>query len=332
MRYLLPPDQQLLDRLAREPGVLTVAPRLMFSGMASHGESTISFIGEAVDPVREEPFENAITITEGTALPPGDTSGVMLGKGLATNLDVKAGDRIVLLVNKSGGSIRAVEVTVRGCFSTALKAYDDVALRVPLVVAKNLLGVTGTHIWAVLLTRTENTDEAAKRIGKLLPAAGFEIVPWYQLSDFYNKSAALFAKQVLVEKLIIAVIIILSISNIMTMSVIERTREIGTMMALGTAGRKILTMYLVEGALLGMIGGVIGLMLGGLLAVLISKIGIPMPAPPGMPSGYRAEILVTYQAAIEALCLAVATTVLASLHPAWLASRQVIVDALRHGR
>jgi putative ABC transport system permease protein len=77
---------------------------------------------------------------------------------------------------------------------------------------------------------------------------------------------------------------------------------------------------------------VIGLLLGFVLASMISAVGIPMPPPPGMARGFTAEILVTGQLALDALVLALSTTLLASLYPAWKASRMDIVDALRHGR
>ena len=122
---------------------------------------------------------------------------------------------------------------------------------------------------------------------------GLQIVPWYQLADFYNKTVALFSKQVAVMKLIIAVIIILSISNTLTMSVLERTGEIGTSMALGIKRAQILAQFVGEGAIIGVIGGVVGVGLGLLLAFAISAFGIPMPPPPGMARSFVGEVRVT---------------------------------------
>jgi ABC-type transport system, involved in lipoprotein release, permease component len=85
-----------------------------------------------------------------------------------------------------------------------------------------------------------------------------EFVPWYRLADFYNKTAELFSRQVAVLRIIIAVIIVLSISNSMMMSVLERTAEIGTALALGTRRGGILRQFLTEGASLGVFGGLLG--------------------------------------------------------------------------
>jgi putative ABC transport system permease protein len=116
------------------------------------------------------------------------------------------------------------------------------------------------------------------------------------------------------------------------MSVMERTVEIGTSMALGVQRRRILQLFLTEGLLLGVIGGMLGISLGYIAAIAISAVGIPIPAGPGFSHDFVAQIIITPQIVLEALLLAVVTTLLASIYPAWRASRLVIVDALRHNR
>ena len=132
--------------------------------------------------------------------------------------------------------------------------------------------------------------------------------------------------------LLIALIVILSISNTLSMAVIERTGEIGTSMALGVRRSGILQLFIWEGALLGLLGGLIGVALGYALGALISAIGIPMPPPPGMARGYIGQIAISPALAMDGLMLAFVTTLLASIAPAWKASRMNIVDALRHQR
>jgi putative ABC transport system permease protein len=125
---------------------------------------------------------------------------------------------------------------------------------------------------------------------------------------------------------------VLSISNTMMMGITERTREIGTSMALGVTRRGILALFVSEGVWLGALGGALGLFLGFAFASIISTVGIPMPPPPGMAHGYTGQILITPRLAVEAFALAVVTTLVASLFPAWKASRLVIVEALRHNQ
>jgi putative ABC transport system permease protein len=330
--YLLPASGAALDTLAKEPGVTAVAPRLFFSGLVSYGETTISFVGEAVSPGRETELSRSLIVAEGTTLRDNDPGGVLFGLGLARNLGVKVGDRVVLVVTKRSGGINAAELTIRGLFSTVTKAYDDSALRLPIDTARQLLGVQGAHAWVVLLDDTRRTEAVAASLRSRLSPGEFQVVPWYDLADLYNKTVSLFSKQVEVVRIIIAAIIVLSITNTMMMGVIERTGEIGTSLALGVRRRGILGLFICEGAILGIFGGLIGLLLGFALAALISAIGIPMPPPPGMAHGFIGQILITPRLMAEAFILAVATTLAASVFPAWKASRLAIVDALRHNR
>jgi putative ABC transport system permease protein len=332
LEYLLPADAVARERIARLPGVEAVAPRLAVTGLVSHGNATLSFFGEGIDPTLEARFERFVLIASGQPLAASEPRGIIVGKGLADNLGLVVGDQVVLVTNRRSGGIHAVEVRVRGLFSSATKAYDDSALRMPIDVARELLGTKGANAWVVILDDTGRTDAVAAKIRDIVAGDRLEVVPWYRLADFYNKTVALFSKQMGVLKLIIAVIIILSISNTLMMSVLERTSEIGTMMALGTTRRTILRRFVGEGAVLGVVGGVIGVSTGVAAAFAISAIGIPMPPPPGVAHGFVGEIRATFPLVTDAFVLAVATTLLASFYPAWKASRMIIVDALRHAR
>jgi putative ABC transport system permease protein len=332
MAYLLPRDEAMRTRIAGVPGVSAVAPRLAVSGLMSHGDATLSFFGEGIDPVLEAPFDRFVLIDAGKPLSGTDPEGIIVGKGLAENLGVHVGDKVVLIVTRPTGGINGVEVTIRGIFATATKAYDDAAIRMPIGVARRLLNVSGAHAWVVILDDTARTDEVASEVQRIVAADHLDVVPWYRLADHYNKTVELFSKQVAVLKAIVATIIVISISNILTMGVLERTPEIGTMMALGTTRRTILRRFVGEGAVLGVLGGMLGALAGVALAAAISTVGISMPPPPGVSRGFTGEIRTTLPLVLGAFTLAVVTTLIASCYPAWKASRMVIVDALRLAR
>ncbi|MBL8443615.1 MAG: ABC transporter permease [Zoogloeaceae bacterium] len=329
--YLLPESIAALGA-ASDPRIRTVAPRLAFSGLISKGDDTVSFVGEGIDPQAEAPITRAIVIVEGKDLTNAPEDSVLLGEGLAANLGARPGDKVVLLSTTAEGNVNAVELNVAGLFQTITKAYDDTALRAPIEVARRLMRVEGATSWAILLDHTNSTDAAIADLRMRLPAAEFEIIPWTELADFYNKTVELFTKQVGVVRFLIAFIVVLSISNTLTMAVIERTSEIGTAMAIGVRRRGILVQFIWEGALLGVLGGVLGVVLGFILSEIISAIGIPMPPPPGMARGYIGQIAISPGLAIDAWLLAFLTTLAASIFPALKASRLNIVDALRHQR
>jgi len=330
--YLLPRQSADLDAIRKFPTVRVLAPRVAFNGLISHGDATVSFIGEGVNPEAEREAIPTFHIPSGQRLSSEAPKGILIGRGLAENLGVKVGDTVVLLANTPGGGVNAVECTVRGLFTTVSKAWDDSALTVPLPLAEQLLRVSGSHRWVLVLNDTTLTDQTIAALRARFSASDLEFVPWYEMADFYNKVVALLSKQIAVVQLIIAIIIILSISNTMMMNVLERTSEIGTCLAIGRSRRQILRQFVYEGMTIGVLGGALGISLGMLLATLISTIGIPMPPPPGMSEGYNGEILLTVPLVINALLLALGTTFVASLYPAWKASRLEIVDALRHNR
>lgn len=330
--YVLPENSPQRRAIESTPGVHLVAPRLAVTGLISHGETTVAFVADGVDPKKEAELSKALRIVEGRNLSDVTAKEVILGRGLALGLDVRPGATVALLANASGGGINAVEAKVVGIFISANQAYDDAALRLPIGQAQSLLRVTGAHAWLVLLNDTERTDDFLAQFHTRFPASAdkLEFVPWYQQADFYNKTVALFTQQMNVLRLIIGFIIVLSISNMLVMNVLERTGEIGTLLAIGFKRKKILQLFAIEGLLLGLVGASLGLIVGYGLAELISAIGIPMPPPPGMEEGYTGKIRMTVNVMVTAFLIAFITTALAGLYPAWKASRLQIINALRH--
>lgn len=329
--FLLPADAPQRTLAEKSAHVRSLAPRLRFTGLLGLAGNTLSFLGEGRDPDREVGGEDALIVEAGAPLSNKEASQVLLGRGLADNLGAKVGDTVVLLVNRRGGALGGVEATVGGIFSTQTKAYDDVALQVPYALANELLQAEGAHAWVLYLDETRNTEAVSASLGRAL-GPEFAVVPWYEAADFYQKTVQLFSRQVLVMKVIIALVVILSISNTMMMTVMERTNEIATSLALGVRRSRVLSRFLFEGGFIGLAGGVAGVALGYLLAEVISTVGIPMPPPPGMARGFVGQILVTPALVRDAVLIAVATALVASVYPAWKASRMVIAEALRQGR
>ena len=326
------PDDDAQARIAHYAHVVSVTPRLGLSGLVSRGDTTLAFVGEGLDPTHDVAARSLDDLVAGKPLDAGDPAGVLVGEGLAISLSAKPGDKAVLLLSLARGGVNASDVAVRGIFRTVSKSYDDVAVRMPLALAQRLLRTRAADVWIITLDRTESTAETLAALRADPSLRDLVFVPWTALADFYNKAAALYARQFRVMLVLIAIIIVLSITNTMTMNVTERTAEIGTMRAVGTPRRGVMRIFLFEGMVLGLIGGLAGIALGWVVNVLASWIGIPMPPPPGMRHAFVAGASFSLALAGPAFLLAVATTVVASVHPAIRASRLVIVDALRAAR
>lgn len=327
-RFVIPVDSPQRDAIAHIPGVRVVGARLTVSGLASHGDTTVPFAAEGVEPGLDRRIATDLVV-DGDPLDPAAATGVVLGLGLARALNVTRGDKVTFITATASGGMSGVEGVVRGLFSTGVKAYDDLAVRMPLPMAQQLARVKGAQLWVIRLADTSLTDEAVKDVRQIVAGSGMEVRTWYELSDFYRKTVTLMSRQMAVVAVLIAVILVLGIANVLMMSTLERTREIGTMLAMGTSRRSVLRIHLAEGVLLGGAGAVLGVTAGILLAAAISWVGIPMPPPPGRNVGYDARIMLELPVIVNAILLAFASAAVAGVYPAWKASRMPIVDALR---
>lgn len=344
-RYLIEKPEAITPLIRQIRGVKTVTKRIEFAGLLSTGETTISCLGQGIEPQNEPtmllseadskktdlPSLAGTIIEKGQPLSNDKPFEVILGRGLAENIGASPGDGLILVGHTIAGSINALDVIVRGVFFTSSKAFDDHFLRLTLSSAQRLLHTNSVQSLVVQLNHTEDTQRVKKELVKVFQenAHDMEVKTWDELSAFYTKTKAFFMRLFLVLKLVIAIIVILSIYNTMTMSVLERINEIGTIMALGMKRRNVLKLFLCEGALLGIFGGILGLTVGIGLTTLVSHIGIPMPPPPGATINWHSEPLIDSSSLIFSFVLSIVTALISSWYPALKASRLEIATALR---
>lgn len=316
---------------ATHPGTL-VSGRLSFAGLIGFGERTVGFLGEGVEPGNEAALSKAVRLSAGASLSEAEPAQAILGEGLARSLGVGVGDRVTLLANLPGGGVNAVEVTVAGLFHTSTKAYDDRALRLPIATARRLTRLQGFSRLMVLLPDTDAAVPAAERLRAALAADPVTVKPWTELADFYNKTVDLFRRQLGFVRGVILALVLLTVFNAMARSVMERQREIGTMMALGARRAVVARRFVGEALVTGALGAATGVLLGAGIAYLVNRIGIPMPPPPGTAHGFTGGIEFSRGGAALAFASMLAVSAAASFGPAMRAARLNPVDALRAER
>lgn len=337
--YIIEDFNEFNLRYSKLPHVRFIMPRTQFSGLISNGDTTGSFIGLGVDTAKEGEMSSfsigsgpAIRITSGRYLREGDKNVIIIGKGLSAAIGAKAGERVTLLTNTESGSINGVTVEVAGIFESFQKEFDDRAIQMPIETTQNLLRIGNKFQTAVFLVEDSfYVDSTVNLLNETFLNNGeqYEIRTWESLAIFHNASVALFSRIFLVINIVIAIIVVLGIANSISMSIFERTREIGTIMAIGTKPNQVVMQYLLEGIIIGVFGGIAGIVVGVIVAKIASIFGIPMPPPPGATRPWVAKVtppLLIYIRAFATVSLAGA---IASLYPAIRASRLRIVDALR---
>ncbi len=344
--YLIENPGEIAGLIQELEGVETVTQRIGFAGLLSTGENTVSCIAQGIEPDQEPmvrladldtprqdlPSLSGSVIELGDLLDAQEPYTAILGRGLAASLGAHVGDGLILVSHTVGGTINALDVTVKGTFYTSSKVFDDHTLRLPLGTAQQLLQTDAVQSLVILLHRTDDTARIKEEMAWRFDRRGLplEIKTWEELSDFYQKTRALFARMFLVLKIVIAIIVILSIFNTMNMAVLERTSEIGTIMALGEKRAGVVRLFLYEGAILGAVGGASGLAAGVALTAAVQRIGIPMPPPPGATMPWFSEPLIVPDVLLYAFGLALMTSLLSSVYPAYKASRLEVAEALRH--
>ncbi len=328
----LPYDDALLSRVRAVPGVTGVTGRIAFSGLVSNGLSQTMFVGRGLDLATERqavPRAGFDVLPGGRALAEGDHAHAILGNELARSFDAGPSSRVTLSSSSPKGRANSLDVAVEGLSVSSLPFENKRVVTVPLKLAQELLGMEGRV--TELAVAVEDLKELERIASELSTALGprYEVHTWQELQPLVRD---VITRQRFVMALISAilfVIILTGIVNTMLMSVFERVREIGTMLAVGMRRRQVLRMFLLEAGVLGLLGGVGGALLGSGLVRAMGARGIEMAVMTsgGSNSVLRPELDSSF--VMMTVVVAVVGALLAAAWPAWKASRLHPVEALR---
>lgn len=331
-KYLIDDGEALKAKLLKSvPGIDQAISRLGFTGVINNGRRDLGIVGEGIEPDGEAKLGTFLRYLEGRALSNNDIDGIVVGEGVARSLGLKIGDRVTVVMTLAAGAVNTLDFELVGVFQSFSKEFDARAVRISLEAAKTLMDTNGIHLLVVQLNDTATTAASLSATNQELAKLGLEAQAWYALSDFYEKTVELYDRQFGVLRLIILIMVLLSVINSVNMTLFERTREFGTMRAIGDRSDWVFRLIMIESFWLGLIGGLVGMILGCLAALGISAIGIPMPPPPNANLGYTALIRLDVTSVLVAGAIGFIACVLAAIFPARRAAKADIVEALRHG-
>ena len=324
--------------LDETPGIEAYSKRIKFGGMYSNYLETTNIRVNGVMPDRELATCPGIVdrivggATEGASLKPGE---IWLPKLLADGLGIKPGDEGVIIATNDDGSVNGVSLKVTGILESATGPggrdayihFQDAAelLRMePPEVSEIAVRVADSgQVDAVFAGLQAGLGGEVNQKGKPM----FEVHTWEKLHPFANvaRSVDLVTRFMLV---VLVAVVLVAVVNVMMMAVYERTREIGTMAALGTQPSTILGLFVTEGLLLGALGAVAGLLIGLAAVYAMNLVGVTMAF--GQNANLVLHPAVTVGQVVLVALLVIALAVLGSLQPAFRASRLDPIEALRH--
>lgn len=319
-----------LDALLRkQPGVVLASPRLSASGLVSNGKVSTIFIAEGEAPEAANRIRQHDTRLQ--RLDPAKPNAGLVSQQLADILGAKPGSDLVTFTSTLAGQTNALDLEMLKAYDTGTAATNDKSLRLPLDFVQRLLDTDGASRVVVLYADGTDADAARATLAPQLKAAGFdvEIRSWVELSSFYRQVKNLFDLIFLFLFSIVFVVVLMSIVNTLSMSVMERVREIGTLRALGMRRLGIVQIFAAEGAALGALGCVIGVVLTLALSFAVNA-GHVSYTPPSSSNPVPLTIAILPGMQAVTLGLLALVAMLAACWPARRAAHIEIVDALGH--
>ena len=326
------------EALKANPAVETWSPRVKFGGMYSNFAETTSIRVNGIDPAREAA---TVPMLQGRMVE-GPKDGALVEKGqivipllLSRGMKTKVGDTVVVVATNRDGSVNGKTFVVRG-ITESISGPGGRDGYIHIDDARELLRMTEAEVSeiAVRLKDFSRLDKVSSQLRTGLESLTnkegkpvLEVHTWDQLSPFATL-ARMIDMLTLFIKIMLVSIVLVAVMNVMIMAVFERIREIGTIAAIGTPPSRILSLFLAEGLMLGLVGTVVGTVLS-----LAAIFGINLWSPTFAFGQQQNLVMAPTIATGDVLTIAVLVVIVAivaSLQPAWKASRMDPISALRH--
>lgn len=326
----MPADAAFLSRLRSVPHVQAIAPRIPCGGLVSTRDLAVFAAFIAVDPAEESRVCPQLFsgLKTGHAIDPQHTSGSVLTQLLASRIGAGLGDAVALVSTDRDGVMNAIELPLSGVVKdVGQHVAEKKIVYVPLARVQELLRMPNraTEL-AVRIDDLAQVDAVATALRQQL-GPDFEVVTYRDLIKFDEEASRSRDQGGAWITYIFLSLSLLGIINTMLTSVRERTREIGTMMAIGIRKGHILSLFLTEAALLGSLASGLGLGVATLLVIQLGRQGLTLPADDGV-STFTVHPYIGAGFVLQIFFIAVLGALLAAFYPALRASRLRPIQAL----
>jgi putative ABC transport system permease protein len=356
-RYMLTKQElaQIKAMVAKAlPGAIVI-PRVFTTGLISNGKISTTFMAMGIAPSDQMILRGPFRDSPGL-LSHAKPTGVTLAEGLADTLGLKLGDEASIFTSTVSGQANALDVDVTGLTNTGHAVTNDRLLIMPLALSQDLIDTPEraamvTVLLPIATLPPQKMDQKARlllaytlkspseaesalmkrTLEQSFKSAGlnFQVRTWQEMSAFYRQVSALYDIIFAVMLSVVMTIVVLSIFNAMSMAVIERTREIGTLRAIGLRRSKVIGLFIIEALLLILLGVMVGLVLTTIVRYGVNAADIQYNAP---STTTWVPLYIGFdwaKTSLAALILA-ALALLAALLPARRAASNAIIDSLAH--
>ena len=321
-------------------GVSNAIVRIMGQAMFASASKTIGGMFLAVDPSQESPDQNLLlrSLIQGQLFPGADGLGIVVGSKMAKKLNLRIGKKLVYTTTDVSGEIVSEIARVTGIFETGVGEVDGALVLLPINSVRAILHYDDED--ATLVAVSVNDQRYAERIrDKIAAEVGNplrEVLTWKQTQTELASIITMDKSGNYITQVLIGLLIAAGILNTLLMSVLERTREFGVMMAVGMSPATLFKLVLVESFWLALIGLAVGIIITAPWYAYLHYVGLDFSGAIG--NDYSAGgVLVDpifrirlYKESIIAILSGVfSLTLLSGIYPAWRAGRTPPVESLK---
>ncbi|GAB1457766.1 ABC transporter permease [Spirochaetota bacterium] len=333
----IPDSGAVIAALKGSPGLegARFAERSRFGVLLSSGPNTKAALGIAGDPETEKD----LLMLDRSVMPggryiegPGET---ILGEGLATDLGLGLGDDIKVITQRADYGLGFKKFKIVGIFRTRVNTLDAAVFQIGMADARELLALgPGAQQILVMLKDYRDSDRAALTIEQALSAQGLDelsVKSWTAMGDF-PRFIRLAESMYFFIYLIVAFLGAFIITNIMMMVVLERRKEIGLLKSMGMPNKEVLTLFLAEGTIMGLLGSAVGALLGLVANIVMHYVGWDVSAAMAgfnWPMDNVVYFTVSIPATIGMFAIGCAVSATVALLPSRSAARMNPIDAIR---
>lgn len=336
IKYRIENTKEITDYIKNIEGVKSVCSRIKVLGMANSPVSATGTFINIIDPEREKTvtnIHNQIADTSGTYFESKKRNPIVISSKTAEELNLKVNSKLVLTFTENDSTFTGGAFRVCGIFKTYNSGFDKMNIFVRKSDIKKISSLPQdiSHEIAIRVPDAEKLTTVQKKIQEKYPDLLTET--WLERESYLATIEGMMDKMVFVFLIIILLALGFGIVNTMLMAILERTKELGMLMAIGMTKIRIFKMIMYETILLSAVGGIIGMPVSALIINKYGKEGIHFP---GMEEGfeqfgYSSTIFPSLEPDFYFILsfLILLTGILASIYPARKATKLNPSEALK---
>lgn len=327
--------QKVVDAL-RQAGVSHYSMRLESFGLAASDVTTQGVMLIGMDPLRErEVTQLAKRIGLGRFLTPADEYAIILGATTANNLQIKLGDEVIIIGYDRYGAMLAESFTLIGIITSGEMGLDKGMAITNLATLQEMVDLKDQVTTVVISSEEKQIPSLVTKIEASLQNEALEVMPWYTMFPVMKEWVTLHDGFLYLFLGVVLFIVLAGELNTLLLSLLERTREFGVLMAIGTTSLQIAGILLVEALVIGIVGIIFGILLGYLIVFITALYGIDLSILLGSTSRFYVDPLIYPHLKLDHLGITSGVILFASIcagiYPAWRASLLQPVEAIRNG-